>query len=91
MYVLLSIIISVEKGLILPLMKFMSSLYVSSYSTYYDTIQHFMASIFSAAKEIPTMNIKYMEQTQKGVCIKCTHFECPYPQVAEIYQICWFE
>jgi len=46
MYVLLSIFISVEKGLILPLIKFMSSFYVKSYSTYYDTLQHFMASMF---------------------------------------------
>lgn len=51
MYVHLSIFISFEKGLILPLMKFMSLFYVTSYRTYYDTIQYFMPLMCSAAKK----------------------------------------
>ncbi len=40
----------------------------------------------SASKQADTnqVNIKYMDQTQKSVCVKHTHLKYPQPQLAEI-------
>lgn len=62
---------------------------MSPYSKYYAIIlQHYMTSMCSASKQADTnqVNIKYMDQTQKSVCVcvKRTHLKYPQPQLAEI-------